>query len=110
MSSFLLQGAADPEHPNKHPGTPHPVRVDLHNFEESEWTKNWKSWSLPEPNSFDIKKTFVYEIRRPFGERRRRKCENIQQTILNILKYYSKLFIPLTQIQVVAHSENSNKF
>ena len=23
---FLLQGAADPEHPNKHPGTPHPHR------------------------------------------------------------------------------------
>jgi len=43
VSSFLLQGAADPEHPNKHPDTPHPVRVDLHNFEETEWTKTGRA-------------------------------------------------------------------
>ena len=40
---FLLQGAADPEHPNKHPGTPHPTRVDLHSFEETRWEKNGRA-------------------------------------------------------------------
>jgi hypothetical protein len=39
VSSFPLQGAADPEHPKKHPGTPHPVRVDLYNFEKLEGEK-----------------------------------------------------------------------
>ena len=29
-----MQGAADPWHPNKHPGSPHPLRVDLYNFLE----------------------------------------------------------------------------
>jgi len=53
---------------------------------------------------------FVYEIRRHFCERRRRKCENIQSKMLNILKYFSKLFSHLTQIQSLAHPKHSNKF
>jgi len=54
-------------HPNKHPGTPHPVFVDLHNFWRNWRDKNWKSCSLSRPNIFEMKVTFVYEIRRPFG-------------------------------------------
>ena len=48
-------------------------------------------------------------MHRHFGECRRRKCENIQSKMLNILKYYFKLFSPVTQIQPVAHSEHPNK-
>jgi len=47
VSSFPLQGAADPEHPNKHPGTPHPVRLDLHNFEEAERRKIGRAAACP---------------------------------------------------------------
>jgi hypothetical protein len=72
--------------------------------------KNWKSCSLSEPNIFKIKVTFVYEIRRSFREFRRQKCENIQpQKMLNISKYYFKLFSPLIQIQFVIGPEHYKK-
>ena len=111
MSSFLLQGAADPEHPNKHPGTPHPTSVDLHNFEETGWRKIGRAAACRGQKNYEIKMTlFVHEIFHPFGESRRRKPENIQSKVLNIFKKYLKLFSHRTQIQSVAHSEHSNKF
>jgi hypothetical protein len=54
---------------------PHPVRVDLHNFEEFEWTKIGRAAACQSQRVLKFKRhLFVYEIRRHFGEYRRRKC------------------------------------
>jgi len=57
-----MQVAADPEHPNKHHGTPPPLALRMHllSFQETAGKKKWKSCSLSEPNSFDMKNTFIY--------------------------------------------------
>jgi len=55
VSSFQLQGAADPEHPNKHPGTPHRDRLDLHNFEEAGRRKIGRAAACPGQRFMELK-------------------------------------------------------
>jgi hypothetical protein len=84
---FLLQGAADPEHPIKQPGTPHPTQVDLHKFEETRWIKTGRAATCRGQSVTKLKgNSFIYEICRPFSECRRRKYENGQSKWLSAPK------------------------
>ena len=110
MSSFQLQGAADPEHPNKHPGTPHPVCLDLHNFEEAGKRKIGRAAACLGQRFMKLKllslrmKLFVFSANADDEN-----VKTFSKKILHILKKYFKLFGPFIRIQSVAHSESSNK-
>ena len=64
-----MQVAADPEHPNKHPGTPPPltVRVSLLSFEETAERKRGRAAACRGQTFLKRKiNLFLYEIYRPF--------------------------------------------
>ena len=66
---------------------PHPTSVDLHNFEETGWRKAGRAAACLGQKDYEIKIVlFVHEICPSFGKRKRRKCENIQSKMSNILK------------------------
>ena len=85
---FLMQGAADPGHPNKYSCTPHPPTRRSINFEQTVIRRNGRAAACRD--EIDMKHVGICRL---FGKCRRRKTDNIQSKKKNrTMKYYSKCF------------------